>query len=272
MHRRVGERLGRLLGGLLVLLALPVAAQTPRIAVIIDDLGDRPADLAVADLPGPVTCAILPGSPMGRRIAEAAHAAGKEVILHQPMQAVGDNAGGPRAVDLDMREHAVRRTVMANLAAIPHVAGLNNHRGSLITRHPGHMTWVMRLLAERGDLYFVDSRTTADTVAERMAREQRVPVVRRDVFLDNRREPAAIRERFAELLERARRQGTAVAIGHPYPETIMVLREALARLASRGVTLVPASALTERMESEEETRQWHASWSPSPKAARSSKR
>ncbi|MCS4505393.1 divergent polysaccharide deacetylase family protein [Arhodomonas aquaeolei] len=227
----------------LVLFAAPAWA-TPRVAIIIDDLGQRPGDVAVAALPGAVSCSVLPERPYSQRVARAAHEAGKEVLLHQPMEAMGATRPVPGAITLDMLEGRVRSLLEHNLAAVPYVSGVNNHQGSLITRHPGHMTWVLDELHAHGGLYFIDSRTTAATVAERMAREQGVPVTRRDVFLDNVRERDAIRARLDELVALARRQGHAVAIGHPYPETIAVLRKALPALADAGVELVPASALT----------------------------
>ena len=225
------------------LLAAATATAQPRLAVVIDDLGNRLADgHRTVTLPGPVTCAFLPGTPHAPALAELAHRTGKEVILHQPMQSVAGQALGPGAITLDMTRPAMVRTLRANLRALPHVAGMNNHMGSLITRHPGHMTWVAAALREAAPgLYFLDSRTSPRTVAERMAREVGVATTRRDVFLDNVRDPEAIRAQLWLAAERARRQGSAVAIGHPYPETLEVLEAELPRLALAGIHLVPAS-------------------------------
>src|SRR5690606_23829095 len=109
-----------------------------------------------------------------------------------------------------------------NLAAVPHVRGVNNHMGSLITRHPGHMTWLMQDLARDG-LFFVDSYTHPQSVALEMAREGGVPAARRDVFLDHVAEPEAIAHQFRRLLARARSDGHAIGIGHPYPATLAFL-------------------------------------------------
>lgn len=239
----------RLFGLLLVLVAATVFADDappPRIAIIIDDIGDRHAEgRAAIDLPGPVACAFLPHTPYARELATAAHAAGKEVLLHLPLQSLEGKALGPGAITLHTTEAAFVRVLAANLAAIPHVSGVNNHMGSLLTRHPGHMTWLMKALAARGDLYFVDSYTHPDSVALRMAHEARVPAARRDVFLDNEPTPEAIDAQFRRLVAEARRNGSAIGIGHPYPATLEYLREALGRLPEEGVALVPVRELVQ---------------------------
>lgn len=218
----------------------------PRIAIIIDDIGDRyrEGELAVS-LPGPVACAFLPHTPHARRLAQSAYAAGKEVLLHLPLQALEDNTLlGPGAITLNITETEFRRLLAENIAAIPHATGVNNHMGSLLTRHPGHMTWLMRDLAERRGFYFVDSYTHPDSVALRMARETGVPAARRDVFLDNKPELAAIAAEFERLIALARQRGSAIGIGHPYPETLAFLADALPRLADDyGVLLVPVGEL-----------------------------
>lgn len=238
------------------------AAAEPVVAVVIDDVGDRlGAGLRTVNLPGPVACAFLPQAPHAERLAVRAHELGKEVLLHQPMQALAHNRLlGPGAVTLAMTEQEFLRTIRRNLLALPYVTGINNHMGSLLTRHPGHMTWLMKELHRQGGMYYVDSRTTHRTVAERMAREVGVPTARRHVFLDNSRRPEAIRQQFHELVRTAKRQGHALAIGHPYPETLQVLEEEIPRLAEQGVKLVPVRALTTLM-SERRNSQWQASWS-----------
>jgi uncharacterized protein len=231
-------------------------APAARIAIIIDDLGDRPAEGAqVAALPGAVTCAILPHTPHGVRLAHACRESGKEVMLHLPLEATNDNhLLGPGSIELDMDEARFVATLEAALASVPSAVGVNNHMGSLLTRHPGHMTWLMQGLQQRA-MFFVDSRTTPQSVAYDMAREQAVPAAKRDVFLDRYREREAIEAEFDRLVELARRQGHAIAIGHPYPETLEVLHERLPGLEALGVRLVPTSeivrARTERAENEQ---------------------
>ncbi|WP_290633666.1 divergent polysaccharide deacetylase family protein, partial [Aquisalimonas sp.] len=212
----------------------------PAATIVIDDMGDRPLEgQRVADLTVPVVCAFLPHTPHAPRQARACHRAGKDVMLHLPMEALNGGELGPGGVTLDMTPERFRDVVEENLDAIPHVAAVNNHMGSLLTQHPGHMTWLMEILAEAGGLLFLDSRTSPDTVGKQMAREADLPALERDVFLDHYRDPEAIDRQLRLLLRQARRDGTAVGIGHPYPETLDVLEERLEELADAyGVELV----------------------------------
>lgn len=227
------------------------AAERPRIAIIIDDLGYEPdAGRRAIALPGPVSCAILPLAPRSRALALAANANGKEVLLHLPMQANGDDGrGAPVDVTLDMSERSFAEKFDAAFDSVPHASGVNNHRGSLITRHPGHMRWLMDKIRERGvNVFFVDSYTTHLSVALDIAAEAGVRAVKRDVFLDADRTPAGIRREFERLKTLARRHGAAVAIGHPYEETLAFLEQALPELAVEGFELVPVGELVENLQ------------------------
>ena len=259
------------LSPVLLLWAAVAAGEAPAVAVIIDDLGDRlqAGERALA-LPGPVTYSFLPHTPYSRRLAHRARTHGKEVMLHLPMEAVAGNHLGPGGVTLHMSRVQMLRTVRSDLNAIPYARGINNHMGSLLTRHPGHMTWLMRELRARDGFYFVDSRTTDKTVALRMAAEQQVPHAARDIFLDHHQDEAFIRKQFAKLVRRARSAGTAIGIGHPHPVTVTTLKELLRGLQAQGVRLVPVSEVV-RLRQQQRNKLWQASLSPSPKAARSSK-
>ncbi|PWG63425.1 divergent polysaccharide deacetylase family protein [Spiribacter halobius] len=261
---------------LLLATALPALAGEPRVALIIDDIGtDRAAAERTLALPVPLTLAILPHTPHARATAEAAPAAGKEVMLHQPMQAERPGPVGRGALWLDTTEGELHATLARNLEAVPNARGLNNHMGSLITRHPGHMAWLMEALAGHGDLYFVDSRTTHHTVARQIAGEHGRPFVERDVFLDHDADPAAIERQLARLVAEARREGQAVGIGHPRPNTLAVLERRLPALAREGIRFVRVSELIPEPEVEEtpneEIVQWSLPSSPSLPAARSLK-
>ncbi|MCC5858897.1 MAG: divergent polysaccharide deacetylase family protein [Ectothiorhodospiraceae bacterium] len=213
----------------------------PLVVIIIDDMGDRLIEgQRVRDLPGPVVCAMLPHTAHAQRLAKECHADGKEVMLHQPMQAMNGAPTGPGSVMLDMDREQFQEQVEANLSAVPHVSAVNNHMGSLLTQHPGHMAWLMEVLLRYPEpLVFVDSRTTPRTVAEQLAREQGVPAVRRDIFLDHFQDEESIRHALRRLVDLARRNGSAVAIGHPYQETLNVLEEEIPRLlAEEKVRLV----------------------------------
>ena len=220
----------------------------PAIALIIDDLGNkRGLGKRVVNLPGPVACAFLPYGRYTEALARRAHAQHKEVMLHLPMQAVEQAPVmlGRGVLTLDMTEQQFKATLAQDMAAVPYISGLNNHMGSLLTRHPGTMAWLMQAMTRRGDLFFVDSRTTSATVAEQLALEYGVPNTARNIFLDNEPDPAAVRAQFRKLIALAKREGTALGIGHPYPVTVAVLAEELGRLEQQGVQLLPVSRLIE---------------------------
>jgi polysaccharide deacetylase 2 family uncharacterized protein YibQ len=237
-----------------------------KIALIIDDLGNQKVagEHALA-LPGPVTYAFLPQTPFAWKLASKAHALHKEVMLHQPMESDNGNRLGKGALTIDMTRAQFIQTLQRNIASVPHVAGVNNHMGSLLTKDLTAMRWLMSELRADG-LYFIDSRTTVATLAERVARENMLATSRRHVFLDNTPQETEIRLQLAQLLRKAHAQGRAIGIAHPYPETLTVLREELPKLKQQGIELVPVSELINARRS-----LWHAYSSPSPKDAKSSK-
>ncbi|MEN8169260.1 MAG: divergent polysaccharide deacetylase family protein [Pseudomonadota bacterium] len=243
----------------------------PMAGLIIDDLGDRLEDgLRAINLPGDVTYSILPQTTFSRRFAEQAHRQGKEVMLHQPMQAMNDVAMGPGGLSLHMTRDTFVQTLRANLASVPHARGVNNHMGSLLTRYPGQMAWLMDELQHRGDLFFVDSTTTNKTVAQKVALEYRLPTLRRNVFLDHEKNEASIRQQFARFIAQAKAVGSSLAIAHPYPETLRVLEQLLPTLQEQGVKLLPVSQLIAQR-NERRERLWQASLSPSQRDVKSSK-
>ena len=221
------------------------AGDPPRIAIIIDDLGYRmPESRRAIELPGPVACAFLPGAPRATELAHAASAEGKEVLLHLPMDAVKrDGVDEPGQVTLDMSRATFASTVAGALEAVPNAVGINNHRGSLLTRHPGHMRWLMEEMHARDGMFFVDSYTTHESVALQIAAENGVQAIKRDVFLDSDIDPASIEHELERLKSLARKQGFAVAIGHPYDATLQILEREIPRLAEQGFELVPVSEL-----------------------------
>jgi polysaccharide deacetylase 2 family uncharacterized protein YibQ len=221
----------------------------PAIALIIDDLGNQShLGMRAVMLPGPVACAFLPYGPFTNALARQAHGYHKEVMLHLPMQAMdhGQSRVEKGTLTLDMTELQFMAVLDQELAAVPYVSGVNNHKGSLLTRHPGNMAWLMQAINRHGNLFFVDSRTTSATVARQLAFEYGVPNSSRNVFLDNNPESEAIRVQFGKLIAIAKREGTALGIGHPLPETLDVLSEELADLPRHGVQLLPVSRLIEQ--------------------------
>jgi len=251
--------------------AQPPAAPQAVIGIIIDDMGKRlETGRRVLTLPGPVACAFLPRAKYTRELADRANQRGLEVLLHLPMDSVDGRPLDEGAVTLAMTETEFVATVLDNLQRVPHVIGINNHMGSLLTRHPGHMRWLMEAIHRQGGpLFFVDSRTTKATVALQLAEENGVPGIRRNVFLDNSLDKKDIAFQFDRLVALAREQGTALAIGHPYPQTLAVLEERLPQLAQQGIRMVPVRELIEQQQEGKKT--WQAYWSPSHRDAKNSK-
>lgn len=213
----------------------------PVISIIIDDIGYRnKADREALALPGPIAYAIMPHSPNAVAMANIANERDKDVLLHLPMEAVRDEKNrllGPGALMLDMSREDFINILDGNLRSFPNIIGVNNHMGSLLTRHAGRMAWLMDFLRSR-NIFYIDSVTSRLSVATRIAREKQVPYLKRDVFLDNQQDPEYINRQFNELIGVARRKGAAIAIGHPHAGTISVLAEKLPSLDSYGVRLI----------------------------------
>lgn len=215
----------------------------PSIALIIDDIGyNGPLGERAIALPGAVTYAVLPHTPHGAELAEKGFTAGKEIMLHAPMANQANMPLGPGALTADLDKDTFIATLSDAIDAIPHLEGINNHMGSALTELEEPMRWVMEVLKER-QLYFVDSYTTAKSVAGRVASQEHIPTITRNVFLDNVQQEEDIDREFRKLLKMAKERGVAVGIGHPYPETLNYLEMALPLLEQEGVTLIPASEM-----------------------------
>lgn len=193
-------------------------------------------------LPGPVTLAIMPDTPHATDFAREAHRAGKTVILHMPM----DPATGPYAWHPELPLPELESRLNAALLKVPYAAGINNHMGSRMTAEPVAMTWLMAEL-QRRHLFFVDSRTSAKTVAAAEAQRIGLASVSRDVFLDDERTAEAITRQLQTAIKLAQKQGSAVVIGHPYPVTLDVLERELPRLKAQSVEWIDLrSMISER--------------------------
>lgn len=224
------------------------AAAIPAIAIIIDDVGHSLAQgRRLIALPVPVALAILPHTPASQRLAEEAGAAGKTVMLHQPMENGAGLSIGPGGLYVGTPRAELEQVLQGNLNSFMPIQGINNHMGSRLTAEREAMDWVMRVLRERG-LFFIDSRTTSETQAAFAAEAAGVRHLSRDVFLDNQRTPQAIDAAFNRALVLARRQGSALIIGHPYAQTLDYLEQRLADdlLHSEGVEVVSVEELLAR--------------------------
>ena len=221
---------------------------TAKLVLILDDIGySVEAGLRAIDLPALITFAVIPHTPHGKALAEAAHLAGRELMLHAPMSNLSGMELGEGGLTLQQSEEEFLQVLTAALADIPYIKGVNNHTGSELTAASQPMQWVMQELKKR-DLYFVDSMTTRDSVAGATAAQFMVPSLRRHIFLDNIQTAEAIDTEFKRALALAQAQGYAVAIGHPYPETLAYLETALPLLAASQVDIVPVSVMLEQLQ------------------------
>jgi len=216
----------------------------PRLAIIADDLGsDRAAAEAIFALPYPLTISILPNHEHSTEIASEAHRRGYQVMLHLPMQSIANETPEAQELRPGMPATEVSALVEQFLQSVPGVVGINNHQGSQATSDPELMDELMPVLRDR-HLFYVDSRTTAATVAFDTAQSFGVRSAFRNVpFLDDVAEVAAVRKQLELALRGAREKGEAIAIGHPHPATLQALREILPRAQAQGIRLVFVSEL-----------------------------
>ncbi len=226
----------------------PAARKAPRgqVALIMDDMGNSLETLdAIIALGRPVTVSVLPYSPHAAETARIAHERGLEVLLHLPLESVNNHeamADTEGLIMAMMTEPAIVAAFEASYDRVPFAAGTNNHMGSRFTAERDLMRTILKPIKERG-LFFVDSRTTAKTVALDEARKMGIPATQRDVFLDADADRGRIRGRLIELLQKARKKGRAVGICHPFPETLAVLKSSLFLLDSYNLEAVPVSKL-----------------------------
>jgi polysaccharide deacetylase 2 family uncharacterized protein YibQ len=210
----------------------------PILVFVIDDAGNNLWELEpFLRFPGPLSIAVLPGLPHSAEAAGRIRAAGKELLLHQPMEAIGGEDPGPGAIYEGMDQEEIRTIMERNLAEIGPVAGINNHQGSKITRDGTAMETILALCREYG-IYFLDSRTTADTAAPAVAKRMGIKIGERDVFLDNIQEKAAMIGYVQEGLQKAEQKGFAIMIGHTWStELAATLEELYPELIEQGYSL-----------------------------------
>jgi hypothetical protein len=223
----------------------PVPRKTlPSVALIIDDLGyDKKIAQKFAQLDVALTFSILPHSPFQQKIVRLAESKGLEIMLHLPMEPVEypEVDPGPGTLLTSMSADELIAKLDENLNAVPNVKGVNNHMGSRLTAESTQLYQIFSVLKQRG-LYFIDSRTSAQSLCEPSARLFQIPFAQRDVFLDHYPNPDFIRNQIKELIRIARRNGHAVGILHPHPTSLKILREMLPQLQNQ-VHLVPASKI-----------------------------
>ncbi len=223
--------------------ASPAASGTVTVAIIIDDCGQWPVtERGFLALPVPLTLSILPHVRYTAQIASDAAAAGKGVMLHLPMEPLGRDTAGPGEITTAMTSAQIISTTQDDIAQVPAARGVNNHEGSKASADSRVMSGVIMVAKEHG-LFFIDSRTSAQSVGAQMARDAGVPEASRDVFLDNRADEAYTEQMLEQTVEMAKRNGSAIAIGHPRPTTLAALTALYPRMQSEGVRFVLASDL-----------------------------
>jgi len=214
-----------------------------RIAIVLDDMGpDRTALTRASDLPVAVTFAFLPYAANVRALANSARGSGRNVLLHMPMEPVGAADPGPGALLVDQPPGEQIARLDAALAKFDLLDGVNNHMGSRLTADRDTMDRVMARLAGR-DLFFLDSRTTAKTVAAEAAQHAGLATLSRDVFLDPDGTGAMAEAQLQRTLEIASATGTAIAIGHPHRRTLDALERFVATLDRTQFRMVRLSDL-----------------------------
>jgi hypothetical protein len=216
----------------------------PRLAIILDDVASDPAAVdAIFSLHYPLTLSILPNHPRSTQIAQEAHRRGYQVMLHLPMESLANETPESQELRPGMPPTEISSVLNAMLTSVPYAVGVNNHQGSLATSDTRLMSELMPVLHNH-NLFFIDSRTIATTVAYNAAQSAGVPCAFRNVpFLDDVPELGAIRRQLELAAKDAREKGQAIAIGHPHPETLRALSEFLPQAEAQGIHLAHASDL-----------------------------
>ncbi|NHB96431.1 divergent polysaccharide deacetylase family protein [Photorhabdus stackebrandtii] len=228
--------------GTIILLLLSLQASAARLAIVIDDFGYRPHnENKILQMPVAVSIAILPDSPHGREMVEKAHQQGREILIHLPMAPLSKQRLEPDTLQPTMSSEEIDRIIQRAIQKVPYAVGINNHMGSAMTSSLPGMQKVMRSLS-RYELYFLDSVTIGNTQATKAAQGTHVRVIRRNIFLDDVQSEAETRYQLNRAISIARKNGSAIAIGHPHPTTIRALQQMLPTLPA-DIELVSPSRL-----------------------------
>lgn len=215
------------------------AVRQKQIFIVIDDAGQSmPETQAFLDIPIPMTIAVLPHLKETRQVCQAIQqTSNKEIILHQPMEAYNASANpGPGAIYSTASPADVTKILSQNLANVPGAIGINNHMGSRITENESLMTVVLRNCKAR-HLFFLDSKTAYNSVVPRVAKQERMHLEQRDVFLDLQHDQTVIRKAWSSTVAKARTNGYTIAIGHAWsPETAATIRDSYQTLLNQGYT------------------------------------
>lgn len=242
----------RLFLALTSVLAFSSPVMAGKLAIVIDDFGYRPqTENQVLAMPSAVSVAVLPNATYAREMATKAHNSGHEVLIHLPMAPLSKQPLEKDTLRPDMSSAEIERIISDAVSKVPYAVGLNNHMGSAMTSSLFGMQKVMQAL-ERYNLYFLDSMTIGNSQAVRAAAGTGVKVIKRKVFLDDTQNEGDIRRQFERAVELARRNGSAIAIGHPHPATVHVLQQVIYNLPA-DITLVRPGTLLNEPQTETST-------------------
>jgi len=229
----------------LLLLGMTKAAIAGRLSIVMDDFGYRPHDEnQVLSMPTAVTITVLPNAPYAEEMARKAHAQGREVMIHLPMAPLSKQPLERDTLFPNMSQDEIARIVRDAVNKVPYADGVNNHMGSAMTSSLIGMQNVMQVLSHY-PFFFLDSMTIGNSQSSRAAAGTGVKVIKRNVFLDDTANEDDIRQQFNRAIALARRNGYAIAIGHPRPNTVKVLQQMLAALPPDIVLVRPSSLLNE---------------------------
>ncbi len=222
----------------------PLSLNQPTISIIIDDMGYRlKSGNRAVNLPGALTYSFLPHTPHAITLSQYANQKNKEIMLHLPMQAESGKKLGPGGLTENMTEQQFSEVLADSILSIPHAKGFNNHMGSLLTKNQHWMQRLMHDVAAKNNLFFVDSKTTSESIALAVAHAEGLNAIQRDIFIDHEESKEFIERQLSLLIKRAKRKGFALAIAHPKKITLSVLEKWLPELEAQGIKLVSVSQL-----------------------------
>jgi polysaccharide deacetylase 2 family uncharacterized protein YibQ len=222
----------------------PEDSRKAKVAILIDDVGyNLPIIKQIAGIPIPLTWAVLPYSPYAKECLAEASKKNFEIILHLPLESIDETMNpGPGVLRHNLSEMEIEGQLNQDLNTVPGAIGVNNHMGSLGTQDPYLMACLMKIIGEKG-LFFIDSRTTAASVAEQYALEYQVPYGKRRVFIDNDGDPSLKKAALRKLIKIALQDGSAIGIAHVREGNAAVITEMLPEFSKAGVEFVPVSEL-----------------------------
>ncbi len=214
------------------------------LAIIVDDCGYSALPCQIApSINGPVTFSVLPNLKFSTQVSRCTDRAGKEVMLHLPMEAHHNSDPYPESylIKVNMSKSKIESIIAKSLASVPNAVGVNNHMGSKATENKSVMSIIFAALKRQG-LFFVDS-VTGKSVCKEIAHTMKLPFAERQVFLDNKNERTYIENQFKMAAQKARENGYAIAIGHARPLTLQIIKEQADKLPGEGVIFVTVQEL-----------------------------